>query len=359
MGTEGAPRTLLRLIVPACLPKSESTPVPSTPSVSSRSGWLSSVLLALGLPVIAYTPAYAEQCKLAQLGELPVTMRGARPLVHAGINGADGLFIADSGAFYSTLTKSAAEQHKLPLQNAPVYFGMSGVGGEAHTLLTIVRTFTIFGQPIPNVDFFVVDQGLDPGVAGVIGQNVFRLGDVEYDLAHNVIRIMRADGCKNTPLAYWAAAESKPFSVIEIDAPTRLAPHTTGVAYVNGIQIRVLFDTGAEHSVLTLDAAKRAGVTSESAGVVAAGGWQGIGPGSGKTWIAPFTSFRIGDEEIRNTHLRIGSEKLKVDMLLGADFFLSHRVYVAPGRRELYFTYNGGPVFDLKTDSPPKPASAP
>jgi predicted aspartyl protease len=118
----------------------------------------------------------------------------------------------------------------------------------------------------------------------------------------------------------------------------------------------VLFDTGAPRSVLTLDAARRAGITPTSAGVVSGGEWRGIGPGSGQTWIAPFASFKIGDEEVRNTHLRIGAEQLNgVDMLLGADFFLSHRIYVATGQRKLYFTYNGGPVFDLKTASPPQP----
>jgi tetratricopeptide (TPR) repeat protein len=34
-------------------------------------------------------------------------------------------------------------------------------------------------------------------------------------------------------------------------------------------------------------------------------------------------------------------------MLIGADFFLSHRIYVANSQHKLYFTYNGGPVFNL------------
>jgi tetratricopeptide (TPR) repeat protein len=38
-------------------------------------------------------------------------------------------------------------------------------------------------------------------------------------------------------------------------------------------------------------------------------------------------------------------------MLVGADFFLSHRIYVASSQRKLYFTYNGGPVFNLTTSS--------
>ena len=44
-------------------------------------------------------------------------------------------------------------------------------------------------------------------------------------------------------------------------------------------------------------------------------------------------------------------------MLLGVDFFLSHRIYVARSQNKLYFTYNGGPVFNLTTSSTPKQAS--
>lgn len=55
---------------------------------------------------------------------------------------------------------------------------------------------------------------------------------------------------------------------------------------------------------------------------------------------------KIGDEEIRNARLRFGDLGV-VDMLLGDDFFLSHRVYVANSQHKLYFTYNGGPVFAL------------
>jgi tetratricopeptide (TPR) repeat protein len=40
-------------------------------------------------------------------------------------------------------------------------------------------------------------------------------------------------------------------------------------------------------------------------------------------------------------------------MLIGADFFLSHRIYVASSQHRLYFTYNGGPVFNLKASQAP------
>lgn len=37
------------------------------------------------------------------------------------------------------------------------------------------------------------------------------------------------------------------------------------------------------------------------------------------------------------------------DMLLGADFLRSHRVLVSHSQRKMYFSYEGGPVFQPKT----------
>jgi len=83
-------------------------------------------------------PAVAEPCKLARVAELPVTMEGMRPLVHAAINGQDALFVADSGAFYSSLTPAAARQFNLRLEPTNVRFNLVGVGGSAQTWITKV-----------------------------------------------------------------------------------------------------------------------------------------------------------------------------------------------------------------------------
>ena len=37
------------------------------------------------------------------------------------------------------------------------------------------------------------------------------------------------------------------------------------------------------------------------------------------------------------------------EMLIGADFVRSHRIYVALGQRKVYFSYLGGPVFHQGT----------
>lgn len=320
--------------------------------------------LFLALVAAFSRPLPAAECQLIQLAELPVTMSGMKPEVHASINGTDALFIADSGAFFSSLTPAAAATFKLHLEPVSPRYEVRGIGGYTRVWLTTVQSFTIAGYSVPRVPFLVLGNDLGADAVGLLGQNVFRIADVEYDLANGAIRLMRPHECKGAPLAYWAKAASKSVSVIDIRSATREVPHTESVAYVSGNKIRVMFDTGAATSMLTLDAAKRAGVTPDSDGVVSGGGSSGIGSRTMKTWIAPFQSFRIGDEEIRNTKLRIGELGLPyTDMLIGADFFLSHRVYVASSQDKLYFTYNGGPVFNLtaprRPESPPAAASDP
>ena len=72
--------------------------------------------------------------------------------------------------------------------------------------------------------------------------------------------------------------------------------------------------------------------------------------------------FKFGDEEIKNTRMQIGGIELSdSDMLLGADFFLSHHVYVSNSQNMIYFTYNGGSVFNLTAPvrTPDRPQAAP
>jgi tetratricopeptide (TPR) repeat protein/predicted aspartyl protease len=323
--------------------------------MSRRPLWVALVWLVLSC---APPQAFAK-CTIGILAVLPVTMRDQRPLVNAKINGADALFIADSGAFFSTISPAAAEQFKLRLEPAPWGLSVTGVGGESRlTAVTTVKSFALADIPAAELQFVVAGNQLS-GAAGLLGQNVFRIADVEYDLANGVIRLMRPHDCRNTGFAYLATATNQDYSVMDIDSSTRESPHTIGTAFVNDAKIRITFDTGAATSLLSTSAAARAGVQPGGDGVVAGGSVHGVGRELLPSWIGPFASFRIGQEEIRNTRLRFGDLNFPgSDMLLGADFFLSHRIYVASSQRKLYFTYNGGPVFNLNA-APAPAATAP
>jgi tetratricopeptide (TPR) repeat protein/predicted aspartyl protease len=293
----------------------------------------------------------AEACKLGRVAELAVTMAGTRPLINAKINDQEARFVLDSGAFYSMISEATAAEYNLKLKAAPYGLRLRGIGGAVTTQLATVKEFGIAGALIHNVEFLV--GGSEVGSEGLLGQNFLHQWDVEYDFSKGVVRLFKPEGCRKTRLAYWVAP-GQSYSETDIESATKSGVHTIGEGYVNGVRIRVTFDTGAYNSILSLRAAARAGIKIDSPGVVEAGYGSGIGRGMVKTYIATASSFKIGDsEEIKNARLRIEDlDLVDTDMLLGSDFFVSHHVFVANSQRKLYLTYNGGPVFNLpKTPS--------
>jgi tetratricopeptide (TPR) repeat protein len=316
-------------------------------------------------------PCAAAGCTLAKLVEFPITMTGPRALTTVKINGVEQRLTVDSGAFYSMLSAASAAQLNLKTSPLPGGLTVRGMGGgTAQVLSTRVKTLTLANVDLHDMEFLVGGTEIGAGSIGVLGRNILYLADIEYDLANGVIRLIEPKDCGKKPLAYWSSgySESSFFAREDMHPPStgsnfagRPAPWMVtniGIASVNGSEIHVLLDTGSTVSILSLKAAAKAGVTPDSAGVVDAGDSIGIGRNTFRTYIARFDSFKIGQEEIKNARLRFGDIDVPgVDMMLGADFFLSHRIYVANSQHKIYFTYNGGPVFDLSIK--PKGAGQP
>jgi tetratricopeptide (TPR) repeat protein/predicted aspartyl protease len=304
------------------------------------------VLLALGSVLPAPRVQAAEGCTLGRVAEIPIAMARTRPMITAKINNQETRFVLDSGAFYSMMSTATAAEFNLRLKPAPNGFRLQGIGGAVSTQIATVKDFGIAGALIHNIEFLV--GGSEVGGEGLIGQNFLEQWDVEYDFAKGVVRLFKPEGCKKARMAYWLTP-GQSVSEMEIESVAFARMHTIGVGSVNGQKIRVMFDTGAYTSLLSLKAAERAGIRTDSPGVVEAGYGSGLGRGLVKNYIATASSFKIGDgEEIKNARLRIADSDLPdADMLLGSDFFVSHHIFVANSQRKLYLTYNGGPVFNL------------
>ncbi|MES1189532.1 MAG: tetratricopeptide repeat protein [Steroidobacter sp.] len=297
--------------------------------------------------------AQAEtRCELHRYGELPVTMIGMRPIVQGTINGQRARFLADSGAFFSVLSTGSAARFNLKLDFAPINFWVNGVTDSERPRLTKAGQFTLDGfmggHVFKDINFIVLNDVVGDGLDGIIGENALGGADTEYDLGNGMIRLFQSEGCRKHSLAYWQNGGD--VAEMDIEEKTSTQPHIVGTAVINGKKIRVVFDTGAVYSILTLSAAKRAGIRPEDESVKSAGIAGGIGGKLIDTWIAHFDTLDIGGELIKNARLRMGDIHLPMnaDMLLGADFFLSHRIYVSAKENRIFFTYNGGPVFDLK-----------
>ncbi|MGH8169932.1 MAG: tetratricopeptide repeat protein [Steroidobacteraceae bacterium] len=307
-------------------------------------GWILFVLL---LAPLLPTARAGGRCTLRAY-TLPVTMDGSKPLVSAKINGAEARFVVDTGAFFQMMSPAVAAQYKLDLEPAPFGFSIGGVGGSIRPQIATVKDFTVGDVPFHDVQFLVGGNDRLPGVAGFLGENLFRIADLELDLANGLLRIIEPEHCGRQVLAYWAKDEA--VAEVGLHWRTETRPQLTGEARLNGHTIRVVFDTGASRSVLSWRAAKRAGISPSGPGVVRLGMISGIGRQPVAMWSVPVDSFEVGGEKIEHTRVAVADidlPGLDADMLLGADFFLAHHVYVANSQDKLYFTYNGGPVFNL------------
>jgi tetratricopeptide (TPR) repeat protein/predicted aspartyl protease len=274
-------------------------------------------------------------------------------MITAKINGVDVRLFIDSGSFANMLNPEAAVRVGLhPIALSPD-FVVRGVTGEANLRMATANDFGILGVHVKQAEFLVGEHEL--GADGLIGQQILGKFDVEYDLANGMVRLFEPKDCGTAAnLGYWKPGQA---SFITIHGIGPDSGEVIGTASLNDQRIRVQFDTGTPRSSLTLTAARRAGVRTDAPGVVPDGDIGGVGRKMIQSWVAPFASFGIGDELVKNARLRIADFDMDdADMLLGTDFFLSHHIYVARSQSRLYFTYNGGPVFNLEQAEAPKPA---
>jgi len=297
--------------------------------------------------VAAFAAAFpaAAACQLGKYLDLPVTMRGRRPIVAAQIGGKDAQFILDSGAFFSNLSHATAAQFGLELRPLPPNLRIQGIGGMVDAQMTTVHDFRVGGVTFPSMDFTV--GGTDMGQIGLIGQNFLHVGDVEYDLPHGAVRLFKASGCEPGQLAYWAG--KRPVTMLKLlPAWSPVQTQATATVLVNGVKLTALFDSGAPISLLTQAAARKAGLGPDSPGVVHSGNAGGLGSQTTPAYLGTFASIDIGGELIRSPKIRFADVRLGLnDMLIGADFFLTHRIYVSNATGRMFVTYEGGPLFGL------------
>jgi tetratricopeptide (TPR) repeat protein/predicted aspartyl protease len=302
-------------------------------------------IFCLGIGVLVAGHAWADGCKLNSYGTLPVEMVGYQPTTVVKINGTDTRFMLDTGAFVNTMSKANADSLKLETRFAPVGFYITGVGGEANAEITKVKDFGLVGVTLHDIGFLV--GGSDVGY-GLLGANLLDFADLEIDLADGKVTLFRPEDCGNTVLAYWVKNGGS-YNVVDLEPSKDSRDQRTFFSVtINGKKVRAQLDSGAGDTILSRSAAERVGIDLSAPGVKAGSHTSGIGAKLVKAWIVPVDSFSVGTETIQHSQMQVidgtfGDDD--TDMLLGADFLLAHRMFIANGKGKAYFTYNGGRVF--------------
>jgi predicted aspartyl protease len=309
------------------------------------------IAIALG-----YAPRAAAECKLLQVAEFQVETNRNRAVFDGELNGQRIKVLVDTGAQVTVLWRPAAARLALKLGNVPGAH-MYGVGGESRVEAAHVDQLKLGNFTAKNWNLTVAGD-TQGSFDLVLGEDFFSKYVVEFDLPHHAIRLFQPQGCEIEQLAYWSTT----YSLAELDAPTRDSHRIKTTVMLNGKKVHAIVDSGATMSMVTTFAATRAGVATEGDKREGVQQIAGFGRKSAESWVGAFDSFSFGDENLRNVQLRIADmnqyshttnlgSRLETpvdgvpDMLLGADFLLSHRLMIDGEERKIVFTYLGGRVF--------------
>ena len=294
----------------------------------------------------------ARKCVMYQVGDLKVQVVRNRAMLQATVDGQPVRVLIDTGADTSILYRAKAEALHLALTDLPGY-RLGGAGGVTQGQTAFINQLQLAGATKTGFNMLVAGEGRTADFDILLGEDFLGKFDIEFDLAHGAVRLLQPRNCGEGDMAYWATAYNETPIVDDHHDKVGL------IVKLNGRPVRAILDSGASTSVGTPRAAAAARVKLEASDLKG----RGIGALTLTNQVGVLDSFSIGEETIRNAKLRFSDlfaattfdhtgslishhDIDEPEMLLGFDFLKSHRVLVSRSRHMVYFTYEGGPVFD-------------
>ncbi|MGZ5202692.1 MAG: retroviral-like aspartic protease family protein [Telluria sp.] len=319
-----------------------------TTSTFARGFALSAALLCAA----AHADDEAPHCQYVEIAELPLRYTGPALQVTTDgtINGESAPMLVDTGAAFSSLSRTATERRDLSLGITGRH--ASGVGGYSRLYTTRLREFTVGPAKSARGSFWVVgDTGSAPSYEAIVGAPFLLQADLELSLAEKKMRFFRGKNCSKSYLGYWGGDIYEiPFEHHPDNSPN---PHFT--VEVNGEKMEAIIDSGAQTTAIMSGAAKRAGLKLDTPGSTKLGYSVGIGSDRVARWSTVVDRLKIGGETVEHAEIAVlETDSLSgVEVLLGDDFLRAHRVLFAMSQEKLYISYLGGEPFKPRTSLEP------
>jgi TPR repeat protein len=297
--------------------------------------------------------AAAPKCVYVEVATLPVRFvgEGLAPAVDGIIDGTPATLLVDTGAFDTQLTMNGATRRDLVLRMTGRY--VEGVGGSSRIYSARLKEFSIGpARSRKRPELYVIGQAnLTPAFDGIVGSPFLLQMDLEVDLRNKQVKMFRPHDCNgDSQLNYW----KEDTVVLPFGRSFDQSPNPHFKVVVNGKELDAMIDTGAHHTIMMLDAAKRVGIDIKGADVKRTGDVVGVGTERAPHWSATFKTVQLGDETISNADIGIIDSQggTPADLLLGQDFLRTHRVLFAMSQKKMYFAYLGGEPFSRSEGVP-------
>ena len=295
----------------------------------------SALLLAFALAV---SPAAA--CVVSRRATVPLDTVAGRFLITMVVNGRNAIFQLDTGAARSVVTPAAVQRLGLRLDQW-VDDTIVGVGGvERHRVADptslvlaglVLRQRNLLGRTALAVASLPDDTVEGRRIDGLLGRDLLSAFDLDLDGPTQRLTLYAVAGCGGRFLPWQSPYAAMP--AMEVYGNALVIP-----VQADGRALRALPDTGAVASMIAAPGMIRLGLTpariASSPGVSV----NGLGTFTRAGQVYRFASLQVGDTTERDVDLLAVPLQVypTVDMLLGADWFHRHRVWLSYTTRQVF-----------------------
>lgn len=299
-------------------------------------------LLGAACAFLPLAHAVAQNCTYTPIGKLPLRYSGPglEITTEGSINGTPAELLVDTGAYATALTRTGTERRGIRLY--PTGRRAHGFGGTSPIYASIAKEFIVGPVRAGRSNMPVIGSfGDTPSYDAILGAPFLFQTDVEISLATKQLTFFVPEKCGGTWLGYWA----KDVQAVPLRRHDQHHMNPKFFVRINGKELEAMIDTGAAFTMITADAARRAGISLDGPGATRGSDIIGIGSHTASRWHVT-TTFQIGEETVQNAEMGVENSGLNMaDVVLGADFLRAHRVLFALSQNKLYFSYVGGDPF--------------
>lgn len=211
-------------------------------------------LLAAGFAVLALAPARAgDDCKhiiiVVSLDMLPAS--GNRVVVPAAIGDKPLRMIVDTGGYITAFSEDKAQELGLPIDVVPES-GIVMFGGQPLRRTVTLSNFSLGHLKAPRLEYPLLPPGfLGPDIDGLLSPDFLANFDLDFDFAGGKLNLVSKDHCDGK-VGYWTNVPPIGIPIVrELDG-VHISTHVT----VDGKDVKAMIDTGAPHSLMSLDTAE-------------------------------------------------------------------------------------------------------
>ena len=295
-------------------------------------------LVAAALALLASSVAGNGACVVRQATSVPVDMAQGAVTVPMEVNGQAATFILDSGAQRSVVSQKAVDRLGLA-RDEWVGTTMGGVGGIESRPNAKPRSISLGGVALvrrtvshdTSLTVGVLPATGDRAIDGLLGRDFLSLFDLDLDIPGRRLALFSVDGCSGRFLP-WTSA----YTVIPVTSPA--AEAVVVPVTLDGRPLRALLDSGASASLLAAPGIFKLGIDPASLATDPADRISGFPPRMITVHRHRFRSLDVGGDVVESPMVWVEPIRLMpvADMLLGADWLATRRVWISFATHQLF-----------------------